>query len=203
MTSIVFIVMGAILGGEPSVPITEASKTPPPQFGIAVMTEKGGIEIRYTESVSVWQPRQRSKTFQVQDGGKWKSVSETTAYKLRLHETKQAVETRTTGEYRVFRNGAELDEKTRADLLKQPRRVVFLESGQLNWPDEFYLDLLAEDTLVVLLNVLKTPEVKVDQEKLPPATATPPAAAPPRELRLDGRYWQERLWLGSRWSDRR
>jgi hypothetical protein len=199
MTGIVFIVMGAVLGVEPSVPITTPPNWPPPQFGIAVISEKGGIEIRYAESVAVWQTRQRMKTFQVRDGEKWKSVSETTAYKVRLHETKPATETRAAEQYRVFRNGTELDEKTRTDLLKQPRRVVFLESRQfgVNWPSELYLDLLAKDTLVVLLDILKTPEVKADPEKLPPVAVKVPAVPLPEHRSPDGRYWRESLWLVS------
>ena len=162
-----------------------------------MLNEKGEIEVRYTESVAVWEPHQRMKTFQVRDGDNWRSVSETTAYKVRIHQTKAATESRPAGHYRVFRNGTELDEKTRNELLKQPRRVVFLESRQsgANSPNEFYLDLLANDTLVVLLDILKTPEVKAEPAKLPSLPASRPPMSPEEQTGSDGIYWPERLSL--------
>jgi hypothetical protein len=202
MVNVVYVILAAVLGSEPSVPIMAPPTWLSPRFGVATISGDK-IEVRYAESVAVWQPRKRTKTFQIRDGERWKSVSETTAYQVRLYETKPAIETRAAGHYRVFRNGTELDEKTRTELLNQPRRVVFLESRQfgVNWPNEFFLDLLAKDTLVVFLDTLSTPEVRVEPEKTPSVIEAPPvAAAPPVPLpegrrSPDGRYWREALWL--------
>lgn len=199
MKTLAFVVIAAAFGADPSVPVATPPQIAPPQFGVAVLNDKGEIEVRYTESVAVWKPHGSTKTFTVRDGGQLKSVTETTAYQIRLHETKAATESRAAGHYRVFRNGAELDEKTRTELLKQPRRVVFLESQQfrvVDRPNEFYMDLLADDTLVVLLDILQTPEVKVEPEKQQPTPADDPSLRPyQKQIGPDGRYWTEHLCL--------
>jgi hypothetical protein len=198
MTGVAFLIVSAILGVEPSVPLTAPPESPPPQFGIAMINEKSGIDIRYAESATVWNSFGTLRLVQVREGDISKIAKETTIHKVRQHQVTPAVETRDAGHYRVFRKGAVLDEKTRVELLKQPRRVVFLESAlfAVRWPDEFYLDLLADDTLVVLLDVLKTPEVKVDAAHWPPASLNRSAVPPPREPPgPDGRYWRESLWL--------
>jgi hypothetical protein len=194
MTHIVFFIASVVFSVE-SFPVTTPPEYPPPQFGIAIIDEKGRIEVRYTEAVSVWEQRQRTKVFQVQDGEKWKSVSETTPYQVRLYKTKTVVETRDAGQYRVFRNGTELDETNSKELLKHPRRVVFLDGGSPNAVSGFYLDLLAKDTLVVLLGGLKTPETKVAPQKIPPATSPSPTITTTPQNPPDGRFWDERLGI--------
>ena len=193
MTTFAIIVMAAVLGGEPSTPIITPTQAPPPQFGITVVDEKlrpakparqpgctpprfgiavmdarGGIEIRYSESVASWEPRRGTRLPHFREGDKGPVEPEATTYAVRVQETKLALETRAGDQFSVFRNSAELGAKACAELLTQPRRVVFMEAtrpGSPAWPDEFYLDLLSEQTVVVLLTPLTTPEIAVDPTK--------------------------------------
>jgi hypothetical protein len=195
MSNIVFVIASVVFSAEPFFPVATPPEYPPPRFGIAVIDEKGGIEVRYTEAIPVWEQRQRTKVFQVRDGEKWKTVTETTPYQVRLYKTKTVVETRDAGQYRVFQNGTELDETNRKELLKQPRRIVFLDGGSPNAVSGFYLDLLAKDTLLVLLGGLQTPETKVAPKKLPPAASPSPTISTKPQNPPDGRFWDERLGI--------
>lgn len=123
----------------------------PPQFGLAVIREKGEIEIRYLESVPVWVTETKETPRKVGD----LLAVDTKSYQVCHHVPRTVATRRAAGEYRVFRSGKPLDEKTLAVSLKEPVRVVFVEVSGQESPDGFFLSRLKDDTLVVALHPLK------------------------------------------------
>lgn len=97
---------------------------------------------------------------------------EQTAYKVRRYEARPVTEKRGPGKFRVFTGGGELDEKARGALLKQARPVVFVEGDSR--PDLTYLNLLKDDTVVVVLSPPVASEAKA--EPATPGTAAPSGA---------------------------
>lgn len=128
MSGVISILASFILVAETS----SSGNAPPeliaPQFGVAVITKKREVEIRYVESVAV-------------------TTDKGTARRM---ETKPAMVKRDNLSYGVFKDGKELDETARESLLKEPRRVVFVIGRGLD--DEYYLDLLKENAIVVFLD---------------------------------------------------
>ncbi len=196
MTSILCIVLGMTLTVEQGVRITEMPKEVPPRFGIAVLDDKGGVEIRYLDTTAVWHPHTVQKFSPSTGDENEKREWGTYEYKTHGYELKPEVENRPAGKFQVYRNGEKLDQKTSEGLLKQSRRVVFWENPNFgDWPNETFLDLLAADTVLVVLPVRETPQVKIE-----PKPAVPPVLGPPQELPWwkrgsGGKYWEEELYV--------
>ncbi|MEN6449935.1 MAG: hypothetical protein ABFC96_05555 [Thermoguttaceae bacterium] len=171
-------------------PVDTPPSSPAPRFGIAVLRDDRSIEVRYTESTPVWESHIKTKTYQVEEGDKWIVKTETTKYKVRRYQTKVATETRPVGQYRVYIGGRMLDEKALAEVLKKPRRIAFLEGVE---PNEFYLDLLKDDSVVVTLRGL----TELEQKAMPAAPARNVKDSTPRlhDSRATRGRWWERLSL--------
>lgn len=155
-------------------------KAAPPQFGVAVVDARGGLEINYAELAPVHETRERSVE-KIVDG---RPVVGRATYTVRMLVPKAATAKRAAGQYEVFRDGKRLDEPSRAALLRQPTRVVFTEKGSPQEPlDPFYLSFLRDDTVVVCitrLGVITEPGPKPPA----PSPASPDLFAPPRPAPL-------------------
>jgi hypothetical protein len=143
-------------------------KESPPMFGIAVIRD-GKLELQYNDAAAVKEDVSTISTRFV-DG---KTIAEQTDYKQTRHAAKPVTASWDVADYpvwfRVFRNGECLEAEAATAALRRPARVVFMER---TLPDEFYLNLLAKDALVICVSPQKEP---VNREKNAAGTPAKPA----------------------------
>jgi hypothetical protein len=147
---------------------TEVAKQPPPSdrpvgkpnepkeatlhFGAATLQKNGDIEVQYIKSNKVYETRTREIT---NDG----KVIKTVTFVISRLMPQQVVQTRSAGQFKIYKMGMELQQEAYKKLADKPKPVVVVENALSSPLDaHYYGTYFRSNVIVVQLNFREKPE---------------------------------------------